>query len=343
MKRLVALLVIILLIGIPNSGPIIRADTTLRPMFSTLKDVTLRDDAFHGHGRLPYAEWWYFDAVFDNGYSMTMGVKVFNVLGRGGVNTRVDIYHQGSRILENEKTSSMKEFYASIQIPLVAIDGKQLIQGSYNPVSGHFAYNLSYVASQGALSLHFIGCTQGWKRQQRAGDWWAVMLPRAIVSGTMTINGTTMNVTGTGYHDHNWGVCPRIALNYGWFWGTFESANYSATWAMTYPTRLTRHGMMVVSEKDGGYLDIPPETIWFSTKRPRLDHLRLIPMYLNTETMTEKVFLTVNMDVISVDHARLLGVIEYWRYHVNCSGTIMMHGHTETVEGVFIAEYLRFR
>jgi len=343
MKRLVVLLVISFLLMIPSSGPVIRAHMTLRPMFSTLEDVTLRDDAFHGHGKRPYAEWWYFDAVFDNGYSMTLGVKVFNILGRGGVNTRLDIYQQGSLILESEKTNSMKEFYASIEIPLVAIEGTELIHGSYDPVSGHFAYNVSYEASQGSLSLHFIGCTQGWKRQQKAGDWWVVMLPRAIVNGTMTIDGTTMNVTGTGYHDHTWDVRPCIALNYGWFWGTFESANYSATWAMTYPTRLTRYPMMVVSEKNGGYLDIPPETIWFSAKQPRLDHLRLIPRYLNTETMTEKVFLTVNMHVISIDHARLLGVIQYWRYHVSCTGSIMMHGHMETVEGVFIAEYLRFR
>jgi predicted secreted hydrolase len=169
------------------------------------------------------------------------------------------------------------------------------------------------------------------------------MLPRATLNGTLTIGGTTMNVTGTGYHDHTWGVRPRVALNYGWFWGTFTSANYSATWAMTYPTRLSRHPMMVVSEKNGGYLDIPPETIWFSAKQRRLDHLRVIPMYFNTETMTETVFLTVNMQVMSVDHARFLGVIQYWRYHVKCTGSIMMNGQMETVEGVFIAEYLRFR
>jgi len=343
MRRSVTLLVITLFLMVPVSGPIICVNATIKPMFSALQDVTLRDDAFHGHGKLPYAEWWYFDAVFDNGYSMTMGVKVFSFLGRGGVNTRLDIYHQGTLVMESKKTSSLKEFYASIEIPLVAVAGKELFQGSYDSVNGRFVYNVSWEASQGAVSLHFVGCTQGWKRQQQAGDWWAVVLPRAIVNGTITIGGTTMNVTGTGYHDHNWGVHPRIALNYGWFWGTFESADYSVTWAIVYPTRLTRHPMMVVNEKDGGYLDIPPETIWFSAKQARLDHFRLIPMFLNTETMTGKVFLTVNMQVLSLDHARLLGIIQYWRYHVNCSGAIMMNGHMETVDGVFIAEYLRFR
>ncbi|HVQ01782.1 MAG TPA: hypothetical protein VMT57_09760 [Candidatus Thermoplasmatota archaeon] len=340
MKRLVALLILTGCLVVPNI-PISTA--ILKPMFSALQDVSLRDDAFHGHGARPYAEWWYFDAVFDNGYSLTIGVKVFNILGHGGVSTRVDLYQQGTLIFESEKASSMKKFYASIEVPVVALGGKELIHGFYNPVNGRYEYNVSYAVSRCAFSLHFVGCTQGWKRQQKAGDWWVVMLPRATVNGTMTIEGTTMNVTGTGYHDHTWGVRPRVALNYGWFWGTFMSADYSVTWAMTFSTRLSRSPMMVVSEKDGGYLDISPETIWFSAKQFKLDHLRSIPMYLETETMTEKVFLMVKMNVESVDQARLLGVIDYWRYHVNCTGWIMMHGRMETVEGAFIAEYLRFR
>ena len=343
MKRLITLLVFTVLIVLPSSGPIVSAHLTLTPMFSTLEDVTLRDDAFHGKGKRPYAEWWYFDAVFDNGYTLTMGVKVFNILGRGGVSTRVDVYRQGFRVLESEQTNSMKEFSVSMEIPLVTIERQEIIHGSYDSARSRFDYHISYKTPQCAFSLQFLGCTQGWKRQHKAGDWWAVMLPRATVTGTMTLGGTTMNVTGTGYHDHIWDVYPRVALNYGWFWGTFASANYSATWAMTYPLRMSRHPMMVVNEKDGGYLDIPPETIWFSAKKLRLDHLRLIPMYLNTETMTKNVFLTVTMRVVSIDHARFLGVIEYWRYHVICSGSIMMHGQMETVEGMFIAEYLRFR
>jgi len=339
MKRLVILLILTCCFIVPTSVPISHA----KPMFSPLQDVALRDDAFHGRGIRPYAEWWYFDAELDQGYSLTLGVKVFNILGRGGVNIRVDLYHEGLLILESQQTSPMKQFYTSTTIPMVAIGRQEIFYGSHNPVSGHYEYNLSYATGQSALSLHFVGCTQGWKRQQKAGDWWAVMLPRATVTGTLTMNGTTIEVSGTGYHDHTWGVHPRVALNYGWFWGTFSSANYSATWAMTFPIRLARRPMMVVSEKDGGYFDIPPQSIWFSAKQLRLDHLRLIPMFLNTATMIDKVFLSVNMRVESVDHARLLGVIEYWRYHVNCSGWIMMHGQMEIVEGVFIAEYLRFR
>lgn len=343
MRRLIAVLAIVLLWTLPYSGIGSSTKAVHEPMASALQDITLRDDAFHGHGKLPYAEWWYFDAVFDNGYSVTMGVKVFSILGRGRVNTRLNLYNQGILVVGSDETRPMTEFSASTDIPSVAVAGKRLIFGSYDTFSGHFEYNVSCEVPQGTVSLHYVGCTQGWKRQQQAGEWWAVVLPRATVTGTITLENTTMNVAGTGYHDHNWDVSPSVALHFGWFWGTFASSNYTVTWAMVYPTRLTRRPMMVVNEKDGGYLDIPPETIWFSAKEAKIDHFRLVPRFLNTETMTEQVFLVVNMQVLSVDHARFLGFINYWRYHVKCTGTIMKNGHTETVDGVFIAEYLRFR
>jgi hypothetical protein len=117
MKCMVTLMVATLFILIPSCAPAFQAGLTLKPMFSTLEDVTLKDDAFHGQGQHAYAEWWYFDAVLDNGYSLTFGVKVFDVLDRGGVNTRVDVYQEGARIAESEQTSSLKQFSASREIP----------------------------------------------------------------------------------------------------------------------------------------------------------------------------------------------------------------------------------
>ena len=68
-----------------------------------------------------------------------------------------------------------------------------------------------------------------------------------------------------------------------------------------------------------------------------------IPYFFDIETMTDKVFLVVSMEVIDVDYDRFMGFMNYWRYHVKCSGTFMVDGHAETVDGVFIAEYIRFR
>lgn len=310
---------------------------------TSIEDITLRDDAFHGRGELPYIEWWYFDAKLNNGYTLTVGVQILNIFAKGIVTTRLTLYHQGSLIIKSYEKYSLRDFSASYDTPSVFVAGNQLFIGTYDPVNDCFVYNVTMKVPEGAISLHYIGCTEGWKLQQQTGDWWVVVLPRANVTGTISIGNTTMNVTGIGYHDHNWNVSPCIALHFGWFWGTCGSSNYTVTWADICTTRVTQFPIMVVNIKDDGYLVIPSETIWFSANNISIDHFKCIPRFFNIETMTEKVFLVIDMEVLSIDHTQLLGFIHYWRFHVRCAGSIFVDGHMENVDGVSIMEYLRFR
>ncbi|MBN2599737.1 MAG: hypothetical protein JXA75_04275 [Candidatus Thermoplasmatota archaeon] len=310
---------------------------------ASIEDITLQDDAFHGRGKLPFIEWWYFDAKLDNGYSVVFGVHVLNLFARGIVSTRLTVYEQGCLIIENYERFSFRDFSASSDYPSVFIEGNQVILGSYDALEHCFIYDVTIEFFECSMSLHFVGRTDGWKRQQQTGDWWAVILPRADVSGTITVGTTTLNVTGTGYHDHNWGVGPQVIFHFGWFWGTCSSLNYTVTWAEIRTTRITQIPLVVVNINDDGYLDIPSETIWFSTHNMSLDHLRWVPRFFNIETVTEHVFLVINMEVLKVDYTEMFGFIHYWRFHVRCSGTILVDGHVETVDGVFVMEYLRFR
>jgi len=343
MRRMAVVLSIVLFCIFSPISTAIDIHNTQSNSTATIEDITLRDDAFHGRENLPFIEWWYFDAKLDNGYSLALGVQVLNIFARGIVTTRLTLYQQGSIIMKSYEKYFLRDFSASSDIPSVFIEGNQVILGTYDALKECFIYNVTIKNPDGAISLQYKGCTKGWKRQQQTGDWWAVILPRANVTGTITISNTTMNVTGTGYHDHNWGIGPRIALHFGWFWGTCSSSNYTVTWAEIRTTRLTQLPIMVVNTKDDGYLEIPSETIWFSTDNISLDHFKRVPWFFNIETITEHVFLVIDMEVFSVDHTEMLGFINYWRYHVRCTGTIVVDGHMETVEGVSIIEYLRFR
>jgi hypothetical protein len=343
MKRVVPVLSVILLLILLGTGTVLSMNIAIAQVDASVQDIILRDDAFHGRGKFPFIEWWYFDAKFDNGYTVTVGIQILNILAKGIVNTRLTIYNQGVVVLKNYEKHSFRDLFASTENPSVNVAGKQLIVGTYDALSDCFVYNVTVNTSDGTVSLHFVGCTKGWKRQQQTGDWWAVVLPRANVTGTISIGDMTMNVTGTGYHDHNWGIGPRIVLRFGWLWGTCSSSNYSVTWAEVSTTRYTHYPIMVVNKKDGGYLGIPSQTIWFSGKNINIDHYRFVPHFFNIETMTDKVFLVINMEVISVDHTKFLGFIDYWRYHVKCTGTIIADRHMETVDEISIMEYLRFR
>jgi hypothetical protein len=43
-------------------------------------DISLYDDAFHGSTAARFTEWWYFDVLCDNGYSILMSVIVLSII-----------------------------------------------------------------------------------------------------------------------------------------------------------------------------------------------------------------------------------------------------------------------
>ncbi len=64
------------------------------------------------------------------------------------------------------------------------------------------------------------------------GDWmrWLVYMPSANVSGSITVGNRTLNISGTGYHDHFWG---RFALNdpeITWAQASVPKDGFSLTW-----------------------------------------------------------------------------------------------------------------
>lgn len=309
----------------------------------SLEDITLQDDAFHGNGIRPFIEWWYFDAKLDNGYTFVFGIQVLDIFGKGIVTIRLTLYDDGVAIIKSDERFPLSDLVASSQIPSVAIAGKQLILGTYDTQNNSFLYTITAEVPEGSFSLRFVGCTKGWKQQQQSGDWWVVVLPRATVTGVISLGGEEHDVTGVGYHDHNWGVDPLIVLRFGWFWGTCVTSHYTITWADLCTTRMTQHPILVINQNDAGYLNIPSETIWFSAENLQFDHLRRIPWFFNIEAMTQDVFLVVNMEVTSIDYTSFFGFINYWRYHVKCTGTLLRDGQMETVEGVSLMEYIRFR
>ena len=61
----------------------------------------------------------------------------------------------------------------------------------------------------------------------KAGDSffaWLVAVPEGAATGTLTADGVTRQVTGSGYHDHNWGNVSPANLFDNWWWGRGKSA-----------------------------------------------------------------------------------------------------------------------
>ena len=52
---------------------------------------------------------------------------------------------------------------------------------------------------------------------------WVCAVPNGSLSGTVTLDSVTHEVTGSGYHDHNWGNVPMSVLVKDWHWARGEA------------------------------------------------------------------------------------------------------------------------
>lgn len=60
---------------------------------------------------------------------------------------------------------------------------------------------------------------------------WMVAAPRAAVTGSIELDGVRHEVTGRGYHDHNWGVGDMKKIIERWHWGRLYVEDYSLLFA----------------------------------------------------------------------------------------------------------------
>jgi len=57
---------------------------------------------------------------------------------------------------------------------------------------------------------------------------WVCAVPNGKIRGTLTVGSVTHEVTGSGYHDHNWGNVPMSVLVKDWHWARGEAGGYTA-------------------------------------------------------------------------------------------------------------------
>lgn len=306
-------------------------------------DLEFSDNAYHGPKGLYSYEWWYFDATLDNGYSVQVSIRCLSVLYRTIFFVGLNLYRDGVTLLNNQKMYVNEEITVSLVEPLISIDGKEIFKGYIDDETQDWVFLLTIEMDGIEIDFTFIGETQAWKGLVPGIGWWGVVLPKAQVSGTLTIYGVEIDATGTGYHDHNWHITATAGINYGWYWGKINSENYSITWADVKMTRFSETPFLVINKKNDGYLNIPLEHIQIDQSDIRIDNGKLIPESFELHVDYENISLHVHMQVFDTHHFRRLGIINYWRFHIHCQGYITIHGITETINEYNMAELLRFR
>ena len=216
----------------------------------------MKDDALHRERSFGRIETWYYDAIFNNNYSVVSLVNVFHMSYLSFVITSLFIYQNTNLVKFKRRIVPYKRFYGSEKELLIKINDRQIIKGYRDKNSKKCIYNISRGNHNYGFDLEFIKTMKAWKGKTYLGDW--LVIPRFKVNGTLFIDGDVIKVSGEGYHDHN--IYPFYVplINKGYHFGKIPIDSMNITWAHVMKNR-NKEQVIVVLNKDQKFISIKPK------------------------------------------------------------------------------------
>jgi predicted secreted hydrolase len=177
-------------------------------------------------------EWWYFDAQFDDGSTAVAVYNTKDITKLGDPLSPIvslTITRPDGTEWTADAHAAASEFQASTERCDVTM-GRNWARGDLHE------YTLHAEASGNSIDLKFTGQVAAWipgsdvmyfdaDHKQLFG--WVSSVPFGTVEGTLTYDGQSHQVTGTGYHDHNWGNVPMQDGIAQWYWGRAHVGDFS--------------------------------------------------------------------------------------------------------------------
>lgn len=176
-------------------------------------------------------EWWYFDAHLDDGSTAVIVFATKSIIERNSSlrpGLSLTITRPDGVKLAQFPQFPPEVFTASKESCDVRI-GPSWVRGDLH------RYELHAEVKGLAADLTFTGSAPPWRPgagKAGFGDIdhyfaWLPAIPYGTVTGTLTYEGQTVPVTGTGYHDHNWGNVGLHTVMDHWYWGRAHLGDYS--------------------------------------------------------------------------------------------------------------------
>jgi predicted secreted hydrolase len=352
MKISYSILFIILIIfsNYCNGKTILDNERNIDQSDYNIKNITPKDDAFHGINNYYSQEWWYFDAFFNQNYGIHIGIKVISFAKWGIVRELINIYKDTNLEEKELRIRPLNQYKISEEIPNIKYRNKQILEFDYNEYisTGNWNYTIKIELNNIKVDLIFIGKSKGFT-YQTTHEGWSVAQPIARVRGKITINEKVINLNGKGYHDHNWNFSIGTGLRgKGWYWGKISSENYSLTWAKVQKTRFADD---TISEKIGilsiindDYIKINSDNITIEVGDYEYHNGRFIPTRFFLYAMQDDIEINVSFNAVSIQKVGLRFIsIHYWRFFISIIGFIKHGENVDFLENeIQIMECVRF-
>ena len=119
--------------------------------------------------------------------------------------------------------------------------------------------------------------------------------------------------------------------------------SYSITWADILKTWYLDQPLLVINEKNGDYQSIKSEHIKINAGDYRFTKWLLVPHSFDIIIQTDNVLVNIHMEALNTHYNSIIYIINYWRYHMKCTGYITVGSKTEIIDDIAITEFIRFR
>lgn len=217
-------------------------------------------------------EWWYFDAHFDDSSSVMITFFTKPQTTPDAPLTPI-VYVSfltptGEKIEKNLQVAVQDSYYSTTECNVQI--GDNYIYGNLG------TYNIFVTDGDFELNLTLTRQVPTWRPETGAtflGDEnsyfaWLPAVATGLMEGTITYQGTTHQVTGSGYHDHNWGNVD-LAKNFKyWWWTRSQVGPYTI---MTAAERLKNkfgydqwEWMFVILDQNGALIDAAQSDVTMS-------------------------------------------------------------------------------
>lgn len=240
------------------------------------KEIAEWEDGVRTTGVKGEYEWWYFDGKMEDGSSLVITFYTAPITAdtdgfRPSVNfslTKPD----GTELKEDINIPAESCFFDKTRCNVRI--GENTLSGDLKTYTIHFA------GQKVKADVILRSTTPSWRPASGyfcfgKKDYfaWLPSVPEGQMEATITADGQTVTLTGTGYHDHNWGNKGMFWLMHHWYWGRAKVGDYQVI--SSYITARKKFGYehfkVFLLAKNGVHIGADPNALTYSQSDPVYD------------------------------------------------------------------------